>query len=496
MRIFIGLIGIFCCMSSYATNRYVAKSGNNSYPGTFSSPFLTIQKAADVAIAGDTIFIRSGTYASYINFSNSGTYSSPIAVMPYLSEIVVIDGNNYSVPTSQWDAIVNLSGNYINIKGLEVRYSAGMGVGISGKYCTATNMNVHHCYQNGIIVFGNYGMVQNCTIYSNCMSNNGGNAANAASGLSAARNPVNVILRNNIVHDNWGEELSTYEANGTLLEGNTVYDNWSANIYISDAINITARRNLVYNTKSLNNGAMVGIMLGDETCSPASSDISILDNVVRDCNINLYRWGSNCGTGMTNFLIANNTFVNSTKFSTVEFYSPSKNTNVQFRNNIVSQNANFIPIYINTNQGITFSNNLWSCSSPGVSSRIGDIIGSPQFVGTTNYCLQNTSPAVNAGLSIGLTTDFLGNTIIGLPDIGAYEFLSSGISISSPLTGAKFNTPTSFTITATATSANGGITKVDFYNGSTLLGTDYTSPYSFTLNNAAAGNYITYGKGD
>ena len=39
-----------------------------------------------------------------------------------------------------------------------------------------------------------------------------------------------------------------------------------------------------------------------------------------------------------------------------------------------------------------------------------------------DYSLQTGSPAINAGVDVGLTTDILGHTIIGLPDIGAYEY--------------------------------------------------------------------------
>ncbi len=61
-------------------------------------------------------------------------------------------------------------------------------------------------------------------------------------------------------------------------------------------------------------------------------------------------------------------------------------------------------------------------------------------------------------------------------------------SITSPANGATFTAPASVTINANA-SDNGSVTKVDFYNGSSLLGTDTSSPYSFTWSNVAAGAY-------
>jgi chitinase len=63
------------------------------------------------------------------------------------------------------------------------------------------------------------------------------------------------------------------------------------------------------------------------------------------------------------------------------------------------------------------------------------------------------------------------------------------VSITSPANNASFNAPASITINATATDSDGTISKVDFYNGTTLLGTDTSSPYSFTWTNVAAGSY-------
>jgi hypothetical protein len=53
----------------------------------------------------------------------------------------------------------------------------------------------------------------------------------------------------------------------------------------------------------------------------------------------------------------------------------------------------------------------------------------PLFRSTTDFRLKAGSPAINAGTDMGLTTDFLGRPIIGIPDIGAYEHTPSGGSI-------------------------------------------------------------------
>ncbi|MDF2455176.1 MAG: type sorting protein [Cytophagaceae bacterium] len=60
------------------------------------------------------------------------------------------------------------------------------------------------------------------------------------------------------------------------------------------------------------------------------------------------------------------------------------------------------------------------------------------------------------------------------------------VSVSSSTTNV--NGPANITLSATAADAN-GISKVDFYNGTTWLGADNTSPYSYAWNNVGVGTY-------
>ena len=71
---------------------YVATNGSDSYAGSLSKPFKTIQKAANIAQPGDTVFVRGGTYRETVRPSRSGTGSSPIAFKAYGSEKVTISG--------------------------------------------------------------------------------------------------------------------------------------------------------------------------------------------------------------------------------------------------------------------------------------------------------------------------------------------------------------------------------------------------------------------
>jgi hypothetical protein len=66
------------------------------------------------------------------------------------------------------------------------------------------------------------------------------------------------------------------------------------------------------------------------------------------------------------------------------------------------------------------------------------------------------------------------------------------VAIAIPKT--SFIAPAAIFINAVATDIDGTIAKVEFYNGTTLIGTSSTYPYSFTLTNVAAGMYTIKAK--
>jgi hypothetical protein len=69
------------------------------------------------------------------------------------------------------------------------------------------------------------------------------------------------------------------------------------------------------------------------------------------------------------------------------------------------------------------------------------------------------------------------------------------VQITAPANGATFTAPASIKITATATASTGGaVTRVDFYQGTTLIGNATASPYSVSWSNVAAGNYTLTAK--
>ncbi|GIZ09606.1 hypothetical protein FUMI01_23330 [Flavobacterium sp. UMI-01] len=77
-------------MTTSAKNIYVAKNGNDSNAGTEASPYLTISKAATVAVAGDVVYIKQGTYEETLTPTNSGTAGNPIVFQSYPGDKVII----------------------------------------------------------------------------------------------------------------------------------------------------------------------------------------------------------------------------------------------------------------------------------------------------------------------------------------------------------------------------------------------------------------------
>jgi hypothetical protein len=63
------------------------------------------------------------------------------------------------------------------------------------------------------------------------------------------------------------------------------------------------------------------------------------------------------------------------------------------------------------------------------------------------------------------------------------------VTLTSPAHGATFAALATVALTATASDPEGRLAKVDFYRGSTLLGTDTTAPFSYSWGSAAAGTY-------
>jgi len=83
---------LFMAGNGNAAEYYVSPSGDDGAPGTKDQPFRTVQKAADVMVAGDTCFIRGGTYRETVTPKNSGEEGKPIRFVACPGELVTLSG--------------------------------------------------------------------------------------------------------------------------------------------------------------------------------------------------------------------------------------------------------------------------------------------------------------------------------------------------------------------------------------------------------------------
>lgn len=146
-----------------------------------------------------------------------------------------------------------------------------------------------------------------------------------------------------------------------------------------------------------------------------------------------------------NIDILNNTFVGHVGQRTTSYgiLLPGHGTvsNIKIRNNII-KGFNHSPIYsienLNLNQSVdnlSIENNIIYQSGyynddelvlrgPVPTNYVfqNNIKADPLLVSATDLHLKLGSPAINAGIDVGLISDYEGYPIIGLPDIGAYEW--------------------------------------------------------------------------
>ncbi|MBD2752371.1 Ig-like domain-containing protein [Spirosoma validum] len=68
------------------------------------------------------------------------------------------------------------------------------------------------------------------------------------------------------------------------------------------------------------------------------------------------------------------------------------------------------------------------------------------------------------------------------------------VTLTSPVMNATFTAPATITLTASASDADGSIAKVEFFNGTTKIGEDVTSPYAYTWSSVGANTYALTAK--
>ena len=97
---------------------YVDTNGSDSNNGTLQNPFKTIEKAVSVVQAGQTIYIKGGTYnlTSTITITKSGTAGSVISMFAYQGQRPVLNFSTQAFGSRG----IRLTGSYWHIKGIDI----------------------------------------------------------------------------------------------------------------------------------------------------------------------------------------------------------------------------------------------------------------------------------------------------------------------------------------------------------------------------------------
>ena len=178
------------------TTFFVSPSGSDSASGSSSTPWRTIQKAADTLNAGQTAIVAAGNYGERVSISRSGTQASPINLQVASGATAQLLG--FDITGTGWI----VSGFDIST---QTNGGQGYGIHVSGSasYVTIQNNYIHELCHEGVFM---------------------------ESGVSHIQ-----VLNNRF----WKAEMSAVQADGMydLIQGNEV---WGTQQYAMDAGGIYA----------------------------------------------------------------------------------------------------------------------------------------------------------------------------------------------------------------------------------------------------------------
>jgi MYXO-CTERM domain-containing protein len=205
LRVVAALVGT--ALPAQAAEYFVATNGNDSASGATGAPFRTIRKAITVAMPGDTVRIRSGTYTGWSNQLNptrSGrsdawiTFRADDGALPIIEPTSDITGGSGIEPL---DAAVS----YIRIEGFVVRNWPSSGIS-NGWNFPSSNWQVRYCIAEGNGVNGiTFYKASNVLFEYNIAAHNGNRAPSWSSGINlftATGSYQTNVIRGNVSFEN------------------------------------------------------------------------------------------------------------------------------------------------------------------------------------------------------------------------------------------------------------------------------------------------------
>ena len=386
-------------------------NASDSNPGTEDLPWLTIQKAADTVWAGDTVIVKNGIYPERINFSN-GTRGAPGQVIMFKSE------PRRSV--TMWGFYTKFA-HYLRIEGFNIttdpsltNWTDANGVFIASDHVEVIDNYFYNLDSNGVSGDSLGAIVRNNRIY-----HSQAGLAISGSDWLVEGNEVerlyqygngdcdysrffgdNHLIRHNFFHGTLFNEIGdahvdcfqTFDNNGEYahhitIDGNVCYDFHQG--FMGEAAYYHNMSDITFSNNIFAHGGAWGL------CVYQIQNVTVVHNVFADIAYH----GAGFNDGATGF-IYNNIFYNAGSN-----YWASGGGAVEGSHNIL----------------FSTEENIDPSDFPDDLVNIDPLLIDPA---RNNYHIPAGSPAIDAGLDVGITTDLDGNARPqgNGPDIGAYEF--------------------------------------------------------------------------
>lgn len=408
-------------------NFYVSTTGNDSNAGSSTSPWRTIQKAANTLSVGQTVNVNAGTYNERVQVTRSGSAGSLITFQA--QGTVVMQG-------------FNVSASFIKINGFEITNtpgtsstdrSRGSGLYLSGSNVEFSNNYIHNSTAAGIFFTSS---ASNATVSTNRI-------AFAVECGIYVNGSSNLIVSNDISHT---RSVSNSDADGVRFfgSGNTLRQNYIHAIMLSDspgqsphidafqtwgpATNYVFEQNLIDKDPSQKQGFTIEGITQPVGSIVVRNNVFITRGTGYQSDVNVGDLGL-----VKNVTIANNTMVavnGPVEFAIWIFKNMST---AVVKNNAVYDHGNSSEPYIRVDAGasgldIGFNSISKSDGKPPVGSPYPNDLWmvNAQFVSiaSRDFHLQSTSPLIDKGATLSTVTNDMDGVLRPLGvgyDIGAYE---------------------------------------------------------------------------
>lgn len=392
---------------------YVSPEGDDSYPGTSSQPWKTLQHAADQVTAGDDVVIRSGTYAGFRSAS-AGMAGAPISFRAETGAAAVV---NSPGPSAEHGSNIEIEGHdWWIIEGLEITGATLAGVDVrEAAHVTVRRCWCHHNGRWGIFT----GFADWFTAEENECSYSG-----AEHGIYASNSGDYNVIRRNACHHNHacGVQLNADPSMGgdgimsqAVIEDNVVYGNGEAG---GAAINLASVRdslianNLIYGNSS---GGIAG-WDDDQGGEWGCKNNKIFNNTVHMPAS--ARWALNLVNGSTGNAVKNNILIHEGAKGGLETDSSSlagteSDYNIMARASVDDSGMSL------SEWQTAYSQDIHSTVQTAAAT-----FSDPGF----DYQLRETSFARDHGVALPeVTDDLAGNPrpVGPAPDLGCYEYVPS-----------------------------------------------------------------------